>query len=208
MLRFVKEQNGDAQPSFGWESKIQSSTSFLLSYRINMFPSQIKGPNLQGFLQTCRAGCISNKQILVGLHMRCPTLCPPASGCLLSVWGAGDVLQGIVLCGSKFFPLRLNNRVLPTLMREYWKTVLGQDITHVLCTAVLPSSLVVVMLEKLGWALHLHECSCSSYHVLAPVGSSPATGLNSSAFMPKDSIDISGARGGMQLWVDHLAKPI
>lgn len=75
-------------------------------------------------------------------------------------------------------------------------------------TAVLPSSLVVVMLEKLGWALHLPGHSCSSYHVLTPVGSSPATGLNSSAFMAKDSIDKYGTLGDVQLWIDCLAKPI
>jgi len=38
MIRSVKKQNGDAQPSLGWELENQSSTSFV-SCNIKMLPS-------------------------------------------------------------------------------------------------------------------------------------------------------------------------
>ena len=46
LIRSVKKQNSDAQPSLGWELENQSSTSFL-SCKITCFP-QIKGPSWPG----------------------------------------------------------------------------------------------------------------------------------------------------------------
>lgn len=47
VIRSVKKQNADAQPSPGCELENQSSTSFL-SCKINVLPSYTKGPSWPG----------------------------------------------------------------------------------------------------------------------------------------------------------------